>query len=227
MRMSHAPLPLLESSSTAHRLRVDSRWPGRSEALLVGEAGRDELRRGAGDRSVHSSFFLAVVLGFVFASMASGVMPLWSTLRTPPSGVLWLAATRPLATAAWCRARPEWPESVPPSNKLEADRALHPASSDLRGGEEDGVEVEILLAFPLWWSSCELWRRRFTPSPARPSALVGACPPPILYLRRQSLVDSGEQLMRRPQREWIPNRLVQANQRPAISVSSSSAAVRR
>ena len=37
----------------------------------------------------------------------------------PPSGVSWLAATCLLAMAAWCRAWPEWPEPVSPSNKLE------------------------------------------------------------------------------------------------------------
>ena len=103
-------------------------------------------------------YILVVGLGLGFASMAFGFMPVWSSLRTPPSGGSWLGASRPPAMAAWCCAWLVRPEPVSPSNKLDEVRALHLTFSDLRGGEGDGADAEILVAFPLSWigMSCEL-----------------------------------------------------------------------
>ena len=173
-------------------------------------------------------YILAVDLVVAFASMASGVMPVWSTLRAPPSGGLWLAEMLRLAMVAWCCVWPEWADPVSPSNKLDAAfRTLHLAFSDLRGGGGDGADVEVLDAFPSagLLASCVAGVLRRVQLDLL--LQVGACPPPMIFLRRQGLARFGERHMRRLQRDSFPNRLEQGIQRRSCFFSSSSAAVRR
>ena len=80
----------------------------------------------------------------------SGVMPSSSSSRLVgsfPSDDLGLKKLR-LAVLPWWWAR--WTEDFEDAffNNLEVNRALPLFSSDLRGGEKDGAEVEILQAFP-------------------------------------------------------------------------------
>lgn len=99
-----------------------------------------------------------------------------------------------------------------------------------RGGEErkrmccsSATLVEWLSRLLLYWCNCELRGWRAAPCPARPSAQVGACPPPMFHRRHQDLALVGECHLRRPQRESFPNRPVQAIQSSSCYLSSSSA----